>query len=114
MASESLLTKALRKLALAHPGTEEGIACAGTAVESRTIRVGGKAFLFLRPTELRLKLSKSLPEARKLAGKDPSRCEAGAGGWVKLTLRSDEKKPAPFLAAWIAESYGLFAPAKKR
>jgi hypothetical protein len=105
------MINSLRRIALDLPGTEEGMACAGTPLESRTIKVGGKAFLFLRATELRLKLGASLPQAKKLAAKEPDRCDAGAGGWVKLVLRPGETKPPSFLAGWIVESHGLYAKA---
>jgi len=48
--------KALRKLALGYPGTEEGVACEGTALEKRTVKARGKAFVFLGVSEVLLKL----------------------------------------------------------
>ncbi len=39
--------EALRKLALALPEVEEGVSCAGTALERRTVKVRDKAFVFL-------------------------------------------------------------------
>src|SRR5262245_7280694 len=98
----------LRKLALRHPGTEEGVACAGTALESRTVRAGKRAFLFLRPGELRLKLRESLPEAAKLASKDSNSYSVGANGWVKAAFDAGGV-PLDTLAKWIDESYRLIA-----
>ena len=49
----------LAKLALALPNLETGIACAGTALESRTYRTGKKAFLFVSRQEARLELAAS-------------------------------------------------------
>jgi hypothetical protein len=89
----------LRKIALALPNVELGIACAGTALESRTYRTGKKAFLFVSRKEARLKLDASASEARELG------FAVGANGWVTLPL---EALPATTIAKrWVAESYGL-------
>jgi YjbR len=99
------LVRTLRDTALRLPNTTEGIACAGTALESRTIKTNDKAFVFLRGTEARLKLAGSLPEARRMAAKQPAQYTAGAGGWVKIVFAADT--PRDVLARWIAESYQL-------
>ena len=88
-------------IALALPDVEEGVSCAGTALESRTFRVKQKAFLFVSKKELRLKLAASLADAKKRG------FEAGAGGWVKLPL--EELPGDAILKAWIRESHALFA-----
>lgn len=64
-----------------HPGVEEGIACAGTSIESRTLKVCGKAFAFVRPGNLMLKLSDSLGAAKAMAARAPERIKVGASGW---------------------------------
>ena len=102
--------KALRQMALRFPETEEGIACEGTAVEKRTIKVRKKAFLFLGATDAMLKLRDSLPEASRLAREEPLRCKAGASGWVTVTVKG---APKGLLRKWVEESYGLFAPKTK-
>jgi len=102
--------KTLRQLALRHPETSEGIACEGTALESRTIKVRKKAFLFLRAGTAMVKLRDSLPEARKIAAKDPDRCKAGGTGWV--TAATD--LPLAVLKRWVGESYKLMAPKPRR
>lgn len=96
----------LRELALRLPGTAEGIACAGTALECATVTAGSKAFLFLRDDEIRLKLRDSLPEVTGLATAEPARYSVGAHGWVTLRppLAGDEP-----MAAWIEESFRLVA-----
>ena len=99
--------QALRKFALRLPQSEEGVACEGTALESRTIKTQSKAFLFLRSTEARLKLGKSLKEATKLAAKEPEKYRVGAGGWV-LVKFDDATDPLDVLQRWVAESHGLF------
>lgn len=91
----------LRSIALALPKVEQGVACAGTALESSTYRIGNKAFLFVSPKEARLKLRSSISDAKK------SGFKVGAGGWVTLPLDS---LPDPRLAEqWVAESYAQFS-----
>ena len=65
--------KALRTLALQYPECEEGIACKGTAIECTTFKARSKAFLFVARADVRIKLRESLPEAAKLAVKEPGR-----------------------------------------
>jgi hypothetical protein len=103
---ESLFAAA-RKL----PGAEGGTACAGTALETRTAKVRGKAFLFLRAADLRLKLGASLPAARAIADKHPGSVKVGAGGWVWVAL-SDPVVPSATLKAWAQESHALLAVPK--
>lgn len=91
------------------PGVTEGIACAGTALESRTLKIGGKAFAFFGPSELRVKLSRSLPAAERLARTRPGSCVPSAAGWTKCTL-GPGMLPLTTLAKWITESYRMFAP----
>ena len=90
---------ALATIARRLPEVSEGLACAGTALESHTFQVGGKAFLFLSAKVARLKLGNSAAEAKECG------CEVGANGWVKLAL--DTLPPAAVLKRWVAESHGL-------
>jgi hypothetical protein len=101
--------QALRRAALHYPGTEEGVACEGTPVESRTVKARNKAFLFLTIGHARLKLRESLPEATKLARKKPDQLQVGAGGWVKASLGADGSTPLDVLERWVGESYRLMA-----
>jgi predicted DNA-binding protein (MmcQ/YjbR family) len=104
---------ALRAAALRLPDVEEGIACEGTVLESHTFKTGKKAFLFLRATEARLKLSTSIPEATKRAKQDAARFSVGAQGWVKILLQGS--LPTALLARWVAESQRTLAiPSKKK
>ncbi len=105
----SAIANALRNVALALEGVEEGIACEGTALEKRTVKVGKKAFLFLGARDALLKLGASLPAASKLGAKTPERFRVGANGWVKITFDAREPPPLALVAAWIAESYALAA-----
>ena len=102
----------LRDLALALPGTAEDVACAGTAMEARTVTAGGKAFLFHRDEDLRLKLRGSLPEATALAAAEPERYRVGAHGWVTVVLAAAEPPPVDLLARWVEESFRLIASKK--
>jgi hypothetical protein len=101
--------QALRRAALRYPGTEEGVACEGTPVESRTVKARNKAFVFLTIGHARLKLRDSLPEATKLAQKRPDQLQVGSGGWVKASLGADGSTPIDVLERWIGESYRLMA-----
>jgi hypothetical protein len=100
---------AVRTAALGLPGVEEGVACEGTAVESRTFKIRKKAFLFVRRANVMLKLGASADEAAGLASKD-ARYRIGAGGWLTVTL-GDRTAPPPLalMTRWIAESYRLYA-----
>ena len=96
----------LGRIALALPDVDQGIACAGTALESRTYRVQKKAFHVLSSSQARVKLDASIPEARKLG------FTVGANGWV--TVPMDAPPPATVIKRWIAESHSLLSrPAAK-
>src|SRR6185295_1649093 len=97
--------QSLRKFALRLPDTEEGVACAGTSLEACTIKRKGKAFLFVRSIDARLKLGPSLADAVALAATAPERYSVGAGGWVHVKL--DGPIPLDLAERWINESYKL-------
>jgi hypothetical protein len=92
--------------AIAHtlPGVGEGVACAGTVLESRTYTVNGKAFLFVAKKDARLKLTTSAKDART------NGFAVGANGWVKLPL--GELPPAATMKRWIAESHAALGGGK--
>jgi len=105
----------LSRRALRLPGAAEDIACAGTSLECRTITAGGKTFLFLPKTEIRLKLRDSLPEAEALAAAEPETYRVGAHGWVTIRLSIAEAAADPALdrlERWLVESFRLIAPRK--
>jgi hypothetical protein len=106
--ADTRTVQTIRTIALAKPGVEEGVSCKGTSLERRTFTVSGKAFLFYGAPGARLKLSASLPEARELAAKEPERFQAGAGGWVKVSLEARAPSKS-LLSRWIDESYRLMA-----
>lgn len=92
----------LLRHALTLPDASRGISCAGTSLERPTAEVGGKAFIFVGPQDVRLKLRSSLDEARRTPG-----CVVGANGWVKAT----PQVPAALVRRWVRESWGLFSVA---
>jgi hypothetical protein len=106
--------KAMRAVALKLAGVEEGVACEGTAIEKRTVKVNGKAFLFLGVGDALLKLEGSLPAATKLATKAPDRYRVGKGGWVKIVFSDDDAPPMGVVTKWIAESHSLASAPKPR
>ena len=99
----------LRELALRYPEAQEGISCAGTALEKPTVMVRNKAFLFLGKTDVMVKLRDSLGDAARLAAKEPGRYKAGAHGWVTVTFSEGEALPLELLEKWIDESYRAIA-----
>jgi len=109
MRVEGKLAAALKKAAKKHPGAEESIACAGTAIESTTWGVGKSVFLFAGVSKgvvsIRVKLKASAAEAKKLAKAEPKRFAIGANGWATVKLAEDEDPPMKLLEQWIAESY---------
>jgi methylated-DNA-protein-cysteine methyltransferase-like protein len=107
--SGSKTAEALRRAALRCPGAEEGIACKGTALESTTVTIRKKAFLFVRATEARLKLRESQSEAAALASKDPGHYGIGANGWARVKFAEGAPPPLELLEKWVGESYRAVA-----
>jgi hypothetical protein len=91
----------LTQIATALPDVQQGVACAGTALECASFAVRKKAFLFLSAKEVRLKLDTSKDEATKRG------LAVGANGWVKLDPGA--LPPTAVLTRWVAESYELMA-----
>lgn len=96
----------LGKIALALPEVVQGIACAGTALESRTYQTSKKAFLFVSKKQARLKLDESVKQATKLG------FAVGANGWVTLPL--DALPAGTVVKRWIAESHTLVSRSGKK
>ena len=110
----------LRAIGLRLDGVTEGVACEGTVLEKRTLRVGKKAFLFIGANDALLKLGPSVAEARRMAAAGEG-VRVGASGWVTLDWSAAPPPPIATLKAWIAESHALVGrgarteePAKKR
>jgi len=87
--------QAVRKIAMALPDVESGVACRGTALECATFTAKKKAFVFMRAVgdscELRLKLG---------------------GKWEKKLVPHDA--PPASLEKWIRGSYAALNPAGGR
>jgi hypothetical protein len=95
----------ITSIAASLPNVARGLACAGTALESQTFTVNGKAFLFVSKKEARLKLCASAPQAKS------SGFDVGASGWVKIPLT--DLPAVTVLKKWVAESHASMSPAAK-
>src|SRR5262245_49858565 len=103
------LRKDLRAWATGYPDVEEGVACAGTSAERRTVKARGKAFLFLGTADAMMKLSESVGEATRRAAKEPDRYKVGAGGWVTVKFGPGGGSLGTLLRRWLDESYRAMA-----
>ncbi len=92
-----------------YPEAHEGVACAGTAIESVTVKVKKKAFLFIRDADARFKVSASLDELKRLAAASPDRYEAADNGWIKITFANGATPTEEQANRWIDESYRVMA-----
>jgi len=99
----------LRAFALSLPETEEGVACEGTALEKRTIKVRKKAFVFIGKSDLMFKLRESLAKASAIANEQPDLVKVGATGWVTVKFEGSAPVSLRILESWIEESYRLFS-----
>ena len=68
-----------------------------------------------------VKLQRSMPEAAKLARKDPDCYEVGSTGWVTARFTAEKPWPRKLWVKWLDESYELSStaapgrkPAKKK
>lgn len=107
-------TDAIRRKASRYPGVLEGNACTQSS-----FKVGKKSFLFVGMQggryKLMFKLEKSLPEASKLAAKEPDRYGVGSTSWVTARFDADDPMPKKLWERWLDESYALSAsPAVKK
>jgi predicted DNA-binding protein (MmcQ/YjbR family) len=102
---------ALRKFALGFPETHEDHPWGECA-----IKVGKKAFLFMRSDKAGLSLSTKLPEsnedALEHAFAKPTAYGLGKSGWITATFGPNDKVPVPLIKRWIDESYRTIAPKK--
>jgi hypothetical protein len=78
--------------------------------------VNQRAFLFLRPASVVLKLKESVGDVESLAAKEPDLYNAGAGGWATVRRPTEGTLPMDVMERWIGESYRLMAavPAAKK
>lgn len=101
--------RALAALAQHLADVRESIACAGTKLESRSFTVRGKAFLFVRSVDARLKLEASRAEAARLSAADPAHYNLGANGWTTIRFSDGYTPDSELAARWVNESYRLMA-----
>ena len=90
MSTASTLVAIAKKL----PATEEAIACKGTALESRSFKIAGKAFLFVGPKHA---LVKAGAKWRKIDLAATHACEDLVdlvGNSYRAYASASERKPA--------------------
>ncbi|MBI5538339.1 MAG: hypothetical protein HY898_36790 [Deltaproteobacteria bacterium] len=106
------IARALRDKALSYPDVEQSIACKGTALECTTVKIKGKAFLFVRDVDARLKVDASRAEVAKLASKQPDAFAIGATGWATIKFGASKLPALGVMEKWLEESYQSFAEGK--
>lgn len=85
----------------------------GTSCNQTSFKVGKNSFLFIGPGakgvgfKAMFYLQKSLPQAVKLAEKEPDRYQAGSKGWVTVRFTAKKPIPKPVWEKWLNESYKL-------
>lgn len=96
--------QAMRRAALRHADVQQDVACKGTAIESATFKVGGRAFLLLRSGRVMVRLDRSQKEASRVAEKKPVCYKVGSGGWTTATFEDPKEVSIELLERWISES----------
>ncbi|MEA3203082.1 MAG: hypothetical protein QOI63_752 [Thermoplasmata archaeon] len=94
--------------ALQLEGVEQDVACESAALESRTVKINGRAFLFLSPKKAYFKLGPSYAEAQEIA-KALDAVRPGAGGWTSLMWDAPCPVSPAVLRRWVKESHDLIA-----
>lgn len=106
-------TEPIRSRASRYPAVDEGTACTQSS-----FKVGKKSFLFVGMQggryKLMLKLKESMPEAVRLAKKNPDLYEVGSTGWVTARFTAEKPMPKKLWEAWLDESYELSVGKKGR
>jgi predicted DNA-binding protein (MmcQ/YjbR family) len=105
--------KALRKAALAYPGTEEAFPWDHYAYKAG----GKKIFLYLTEAadggfNCTMKLPYRQTDALKMKGAELTGYGMGAKGWVTLTYSGKAKPPMTKLFDYLDESWRAIAPPK--
>ena len=99
-------TEPIRLKASRYPAVDEGTACTQSS-----FKTGTKAFLYVGMQGGRykamFKLQNSMPEATKLAKKDPNSYEVGSNNWVTARFTADAPMPKKRWEKWLDESYAL-------
>lgn len=96
-----------RGFALSLAGSEEHVACKGTAIEQSSFKVKKKSFFFLQEKDdvliLRFKLADSLGEAE---ADESGEVEVGKG-WVTWRYPLNRSSGKRRLKKWVRESHAL-------
>ncbi len=106
MASLPDPTDPIRQKAVTYPGVAKGTSCTQSS-----FKAGSGTFLFIGPGprgqgfKAMFKLRRSMPQAEKLAAKDPSRFEIGSTGWVTTRFTKEQPLPKTIWQKWLEESY---------
>ncbi len=86
---------------------------AGTSCNQSSFKAGKGSFLFIGPGakgrgfKAMFKLERSMPEAGKMAAKDPDRFQVGSTGWVTTRFTAEKPLPKSIWEKWLKESYDL-------
>jgi predicted DNA-binding protein (MmcQ/YjbR family) len=99
----------LRAAALAYPAATEDFPWG-----ERAIKVGGKAFLFMRAEGGSVSFSVKLPHSAAAALEqpfaEPTHYGLGKHGWVTCTVDATRHAPIEVFLAWLDESFRAVAP----
>lgn len=108
-------TDAIRRRAVTFPGIAKGTSCTQSA-----FKAAKGTFLFIGPGpkgqgfKAMFRLKASMPQALKLAAKDPKRFEVGSTGWVTARFTAEEPLPKRIWEKWLAESYDVTSGAGRK
>lgn len=91
-------------------GVQEGVSC-----NQHSFKAGKATFFTAGPGakgagfKAMFKLSASVPEAERLASREPERFEVGKGGWVTARFTAEAPLPKTLWVKWLAEAFGPHA-----
>ena len=101
-------TDPIRRKAVTFPAVAKGTAC-----NQSSFKAGKGSFLFIGPGakgqgfKAMFKLERFMPQARKLAAKEPDRFEVGSTAWVTTRFTTEKPLPQSIWEDWLKESYDL-------
>ena len=101
-------TDAIRKKAVTFPGVAKGTSCSQSS-----FKAGKGSFLYIGPGpksqgfKAMFKLARSMPQAEKLADKDPDRFQVGSNSWVTARFTAEKPLAKSIWEKWLKESYEL-------